>query len=210
MTLEISADSASKVATARMPVGRFLLTSAFGEARNGMIVTQVQKCADEPPTVTVSVRKGHALSPLIRDSGTFALCEIADADLMLSKLFQRPSDLLGDDPFLGHCLVPETQSVPVPTGAASWVVCELIRHLDIEADHEIYIGRVTQAGVHDLTDAAPKKSKRRIPAGRSTDAAPQALNGNGSRPARQGTDDRAEHGAEAELREEPKKTGSTN
>ena len=154
MTLEIRADSASKVATARMPAGRFLLTSAFGEARNGMIVTQVQKCADEPPTVTVAVRKGHALSPLIRDSGTFALCEIADADLLLSRLFQRPSDLQGDDPFLGHCLVPETQSVPVPTAAASWVVCELIRHLDIEADHEIYIGRVTAGGVIETPDEA--------------------------------------------------------
>ena len=206
MTLEIRADSASKVATARMPAGRFLLTSAFGEARNGMIVTQVQKCADEPPTVTVAVRKGHALSPLIRDSGTFALCEIADADLLLSRLFQRPSDLQGDDPFLGHCLVPETQSVPVPTAAASWVVCELIRHLDIEADHEIYIGRVTQAGVHDLTEETPKKSKRRI----SADATPQALNGEGSRRERRGTDGRAEPGTKAELQEEPTKTGSTN
>jgi flavin reductase (DIM6/NTAB) family NADH-FMN oxidoreductase RutF len=147
MAIEPNGRTELTQATDRMPVGRFLMTAAHGDQRNGMLVTRVQKCADEPITVTVAVQKGHALSPLIRDSAVFGLCELRGRDLILSRLFNRPGDLHGEDPFLGHSLVPDTAGIPIPTASASWVRCELIRHLDIEADHEIYIGRVIAGGV---------------------------------------------------------------
>ena len=40
---------------------------------------------------------------------------------------------------------------PVPACGASWMGCELLRHLDIEADCEIYIGRVIESGVASST-----------------------------------------------------------
>ncbi len=167
MTFEPTGMTELMSATDRMPIGRFLLTAAHGDQRNGMLVTRVQKCADEPITVTVAVQKGHALSPLIRDSAVFGLCELRGRDLLLSRLFNRPGELHGEDPFLGHDLVPNTGRVPIPTASASWVHCELIRHLDIEADHEIYIGRVTAGGVIETpaeacaADPIPATRKRR-------------------------------------------------
>ena len=132
----------------RMPVGRYLLTAAHGGARRGLLVDRVQHCADEPPTILVSVRKGHALSPLIRDAATFGLCELAPADRILSRLFSRPTDLHDEDPFLGHQLVETTTgNSPIPACSASWMMCELLRHLDIEADFEIYIGRILESGL---------------------------------------------------------------
>ena len=171
MTLEVPGSTELTTATDRMPVGRFLLTAAHGDQRNGMLITRAQKCADEPVTVTVAVRKGHALSPLIRDSAVFGLCELRGSDLMLSRLFNRPGELRGEDPFLGHDLVAGTGRIPIPTASASWVCCELIRHLDIEADHEIYIGRVTAGGIIESpvetgdNEKIPVKRKRRNPAG---------------------------------------------
>jgi flavin reductase (DIM6/NTAB) family NADH-FMN oxidoreductase RutF len=194
MPQETKPKSACKDAMARLPSGRFLMTAAFGEARNGMIVTQVLKCADEPPTITVSVRKGHALSPLIRDSGCFALCEIAETDLMLPRLFQRPSDLQGEDPFLGHCLVPNTRELPVPKSAASWVVCDLLRHLDIEADHEIYIGRVILGEVLKVVDP------------RSKNGTPQAIKKTIASRRRLGTDGRLSPGIKADVPADQKKS----
>jgi flavin reductase (DIM6/NTAB) family NADH-FMN oxidoreductase RutF len=167
MTPEPSGKTDLMMATERMPTGRFLMTAAHGDQRNGMLVTRVQKCADEPITITVAVRKGHALSPLIRDSAVFGLCELRGRDLMLSRLFNRPGDLRGEDPFLGHGLVPDTGRIPIPTASASWVRCDLIRHLDIEADHEIYIGRVMAGGVIETAaeacdaDSIPAARKRR-------------------------------------------------
>ena len=132
----------------RMPVGRYLLTAAHGGARRGLLVDRVQHCADEPPTILVSVRKGHALSPLIRDAATFGLCEVAQNDRILNRLFNRPTDLQDEDPFLGHKLV-ETNggNSPIPACSASWMMCELLRHLDIEADFEVYIGRIIESGL---------------------------------------------------------------
>jgi flavin reductase (DIM6/NTAB) family NADH-FMN oxidoreductase RutF len=194
MPLETEAKSVCKNAMARMPSGRFLMTAAFGEARNGMIVTQVLKCADVPPTITVSVRKGHALSPLIRDSGCFALCEIAETDLMLPRLFQRPSALQGEDPFLGHCLVPHTRNIPVPKSAASWVVCDLLRHLDIEADHEIYIGRVVLGGVLEVVVQTSKNGT------------PKAIKNTKASRRRPGTDGRANPKIEVDAPADQKKS----
>jgi flavin reductase (DIM6/NTAB) family NADH-FMN oxidoreductase RutF len=209
MPRETTSDSVCRDAIARMPVGRFLMTAAFGDTRSGMIVTQVQKCANEPPTITVSVRKGNALSPLIRDSGTFALCEIAETDLVLSRLFRQPSDLQGEDPFLGHPLLKDTQNVPVPIAAASWVRCELLRHLDIEADHEIYIGRVIQGGILDVVNASSKNGTRRVTA-RSTGKAVLAINGAALERHRPGIDEKTKTEIEVVVQEDPEKTRSAN
>ena len=137
----------------RLPGGRFLLTAAHGSARRGLLVERVQQCADEPPTILVSVQKGHTLSPLIRDAGTFGIIELGSSDRILSRLFSRPTALLDEDPFLGHQMIDSgmLNGPPVPACGASWMGCELLRHLDIEADCEIYIGRVIESGVASST-----------------------------------------------------------
>ena len=140
----------------RMPTGRYLLTAAHGGARRGLLVDRIQHCADEPPTILVSVRKGHALSPLIRDAASFGLCELASTDRILSRLFSKPTELQDDDPFLGHQLIAHSAgNAPIPACSASWMSCELLRHLDIEADFEIYIGRILASGVLSTGERTP-------------------------------------------------------
>ncbi|MCP4836632.1 MAG: flavin reductase [Phycisphaera sp.] len=165
----------------RMPTGRYLLTAAHGGARRGLLVSRIQHCADEPPTVLVSVRKGHALSPLIRDAACFGLCELSVGDRILSRLFSKPTELQDDDPFLGHQLIAHsTGNAPIPACSASWMSCELLRHLDIEADFEIYIGRILASGVLSGGERTPDLPEKSIgPGGRpGIDNAPRP-NGNG-------------------------------
>ncbi len=133
----------------RVPSARYLLSAAHGASRNGMVVSRIQHCADEPPIVAISVRKGHQLSPLIRDSALFGLAELRATDRLLTRKFESPVELHGEDPFLGHRLLPEslTRGLPIPAGVAAWISCELVRHLDIEADHELYVGRVVAGAV---------------------------------------------------------------
>jgi len=149
-------------ALSRLPRGRYLLTAGYGHNRNGMIVERVSLGADDPPTVIISVKKGHSLSPLIRDSARFGIAEIGTTDEMLSRIFRQGTGLQDDDPFLGHALVegPLKIDIPIPERAVSWLACELLRHLDIEADHEVYIGRVISHGINrqmletEIADAA--------------------------------------------------------
>ena len=167
----------------RMPVGRYLLTAAHGGARRGLLVERVQHCADEPPTILVSVRKGHALSPLIRDAATFGLCEVATNDRILTRLFNRPTDLQDEDPFLGHQLVTTTSgNAPIPACSASWMMCELLRHLDIEADFEIYIGRILESGILPAGMEQEAASKRSAKSDRpGTDNVPSDAGGKDTR-----------------------------
>ena len=157
----------------RMPRGRYLLTASHGGTRHGLLVDRVQHCADDPPTISISVRKGHVLSPLIRDAARFGLSELAPQDRILTRLFGRPAELIDDDPFLGHDLVSleESHEVPIPRCAASWVSCELLRHLDIESDHELYIGRVVAAGMLPAAFTGNGKVREAIP-GRHEQAPP--------------------------------------
>ena len=158
-------------ALSRLPRGQYLLTAGYGHCRNGLIIERVSLGADDPPTVILSVRKGHALSPLIRDSGRFGIAEIGHTDEMLSRLFRDPTTLQDDDPFLGHALIddPLKLEIPIPVRAVTWLTCELLRHLDIEADHEVYIGRVTSQGVNqemleaEVADAVINKTIDRSP-----------------------------------------------
>ena len=147
MAADNESDSAVIQALGRFPTAPFLLTASHGISRNGMLVSRVQQSSNTPPCVIVSVPKGQPLSPLIRDSRAFALCELAEGDLLLNRLFANPRELHGDDPFLGLALVETPLGLPVPRAIASWVECELIRHMDIESDYEVYVGRAVGGGV---------------------------------------------------------------
>jgi flavin reductase (DIM6/NTAB) family NADH-FMN oxidoreductase RutF len=157
MPTDEQSDLAMLEALGRLPVSRFLLTASHGMSRNGMIISRVHQTADTPPTVILSVPKGQPLSPLIRDSRSFALCELAEGDLLLSRLFNAPRELHGEDPFLGLLLVKNASGLPVPRSVASWIECELIRHLDIEADYEVYVGRAITGGVLEQGRAPTRK-----------------------------------------------------
>lgn len=159
-------DSAVMDALGRLPAAPFLLTASHGISRNGMLVTRVQQSSNTPPCVIVSVPKGQPLSPLIRDRRAFAICELAEGDLLLNRLFAQPRELHGDDPFLGLALLDTPLGLPVPRSIASWVECELIRHMDIESDFEVYVGRAVGGGILEpvrtkLTNGRHKGSRRK-------------------------------------------------
>jgi flavin reductase (DIM6/NTAB) family NADH-FMN oxidoreductase RutF len=132
-----------------VPSATFVLTSSYEDTRNGVLVPWVQRCAEEPPLISVSAKKGHALEPLIRDSHAFAVCQIDPGDKLLSHKFSliRPPDEAGD-PF--DSLGVETLATGAPVLRRSIVAldCEVIRHYDIEADCELYIGRVVAARIN--------------------------------------------------------------
>ncbi len=126
-----------------LPSGWFVLTAAFEAKRSGMIVRWVQPCAEEPLLVAVAARRGHSIEPLIRDSHSFAICRIDPEDKLLTRKFavHRPPDDTGD-PFDAVPVETLVTGSPIIRRSPLVLDCEVVRHFDLEADHELFVGLV--------------------------------------------------------------------
>lgn len=128
-----------------IPSGRFVLTAEHEDRRAGMLVHWVQQVCIEPSMVSVAVAKGKPIMPLISESRKFALCQIGEDDKRMQRKFAQDSEP-GDDPFLGFELRPsKLGSVPIMSGALAYFECELSCHMDVEGDHDLFVGRVHAA-----------------------------------------------------------------
>ena len=144
--MDDSQRSAAGAALGAIPSGQFILTSAFEDRRLGVLVGWVQQVCYEPPMVSISIRKGTPIMPLISESRRFALCQIGVDDRMLIRKFAAQTDL-GDDPFLGQQLIkPMMPKLPILGSCKSYLECELVCHMDVEGDHDIFVGTVHNAG----------------------------------------------------------------
>lgn len=115
-----------------------VLTAAYEQKRSGILVKRVMQCADEPPCILVAVRSGHRLATLIRDSHGFALSALDPTQRLIMKRFQDEEA----DPFD----MTETRTLatraPVLVRCVAAIDCEVVRHFDLDADHEVYVGLV--------------------------------------------------------------------
>lgn len=143
----------------QIPSGVFLLTGAFGEMRGASLVRWVQQVASQPPMLVIAIEKGQPLSPIIRDSRGFALCLIGAKDPVCTRLFRQLPEHT-QDPMISIPCMKTPSGAPVPLRATAWFDCEIIRHFDIEADHEVYIGCIHHAGRND--EATSGTTKKRL------------------------------------------------
>ena len=143
----------------RIPCSDFLLTAGLGDFRGGILARWIQQVSAAPPMVLVAIEKGQPLSPIIRDARFFGLCEPRQDDRLLRKNFGENDDepRPEGDPFIGMPLHITGHGVPIPRRVASWLECELVRHLDVEGSCELYVGLVHSAGVHE--DPTPPVAK---------------------------------------------------
>ncbi len=134
-------------AFAKIPGGTFVMTSAFENKRTGVIAKSVQNCADEPALLCIAIRKGHWIEPIIRDSHFFGLCAVQRGDRLLQRRFSSPAFSREYDPFDGLPISRMISGAPILDRCAVAFDCEVVRHFDLEADHELYIGHVLAARV---------------------------------------------------------------
>lgn len=128
-----------------IPSGKFVLTSQHEDRRAGILVHWVQRVCVEPPMLSVAVAKGKAIMPLISESRKFALCQIGEGERLMQRKFSGESDL-SDDPFLGQDLLPsKLGGVPILSGSLAYFECELTCHMDVEGDHDLFVGQVHAA-----------------------------------------------------------------
>jgi len=133
-------------AIGQIPSGLFILTAAYNGSRSGVLVEWVQQCATEPPLVMAAVSTEMPVVPLIRDSRSFALCQVSAEDRLLARLFDH-TIVDREDPFLSLPVTVSPNGAPILQHALSWLDCEVIRHMDLESDYGLYVGRVHNGGM---------------------------------------------------------------
>lgn len=129
---------------AQIPTGLFVMTAAHDGIRCGILTRWVQPCSNKPPLVMVSISTGLPIEPIIRDARTFALCQLPANERMLRRRFAEPPDRT-DDPFITIPHFDTASGAPVPKRSLLYYDCQLVRHVDLEADHRLYVGKVTAA-----------------------------------------------------------------
>lgn len=150
-------DAKIRAALGMLPEAQFVMTSSYEDKRAGVRLRSVQRCADEPVLLAVASRKGHAIDPLIRDSRAFAICLIDPADRLLARAFppaqQDPEpDEDEHDPFDAIQTEELATGSPLITRAVAAFDCEVVRHFDLEADHELFVGQVMAVKLYRSAD----------------------------------------------------------
>jgi flavin reductase (DIM6/NTAB) family NADH-FMN oxidoreductase RutF len=132
-------------ALALLPTVRIIMTSAFEQGRAGVLVHWAMQCAASPLFICVAVLKGNRISPIIRDSRCFALCLVDGKSKLLLRKFDDDSP--EGDQFDSFGLKGLKTGSPILACSIAAIDCEVVRHFDLEADHELYIGQVMDARV---------------------------------------------------------------
>ena len=129
-----------------IPSGLFILTAAHEDRRMGRLVGWVQQACFEPPMISIALCKGTPIMPLISESRQFGLCQIAEDDRTMLRKFSSQVDP-ADDPFLGVSLAkPVLSRLPILASSQVYFECELTCHIDVEGDHDLFVGTVVNAG----------------------------------------------------------------
>lgn len=135
------------LALAQIPSSLYVMTASRGRASGAILASWVQQVSYEPPLISVAIPRGRGIAPLIRDSRSFALCKIHPDDKMLPRRLRMTDDR---DWTALETIPYETLTTGSPCIKAAMAVldCRVLRHLDVEADHELYIGQVVAGRVY--------------------------------------------------------------
>ncbi len=151
--MNVKATDLNQVVAGAIPTGTFLVTSAYDGKRAGVLARSVAPCAAEPLLIMLSLRKGHSIAPLIRDSRHMGVCRIDPGDRLLMRKFSDTdsgpdlADENAGDPFDSVPVEALHSGSPLLRRAMLAMDCEVVRHFDLEADHEIYVVQILAAKV---------------------------------------------------------------
>lgn len=121
-----------------------VMTAAFEHKRGGLLVDRLMACSNEPPSIAIAIHKGHRLATLIRDSHSFAINLIEPKDRLIVKKFDAAADADAFELMEHRGIVT---GAPCLSRSVACLDCDVMRHFDLEADHEMYIGLIVGAWI---------------------------------------------------------------
>ncbi|MBA2282659.1 MAG: flavin reductase [Acidimicrobiia bacterium] len=98
----------------------------------------------EEPVLLASVSPKHDTHPLIVASGRFSVSILAGDQVAEGQYFSYPGRRFRY--FADEYVEVLDDGLPVVPGCVAWLRCEVIKQLDVDLDHDLFIARVTTVG----------------------------------------------------------------
>lgn len=130
-----------------IPQGLYIMSAAHEMRCRAVLVSFVQQAGFDPPTVVVALNKGRDIVPIIHDSHAFALSQIAEDDRLVIKKFAEKRGRTDDDPLAGLEIIKKVTGSPILCRAVGYLDCRLVRHIDVDSDHDLYVGQILCGGL---------------------------------------------------------------
>ena len=130
------------------------ICTAHGGRRFATFVLSLQPASNAPPMVCVATQCGQVIDPVLRDSHVFSVFVLRAGERVLTKRLHEGGTLRGMDIFDGIAVERLQGGLPALASSPVAMECEIVRHIDLEADHQLYVGRITSCRVRAVMQAA--------------------------------------------------------
>jgi len=107
----------------------------------GITVNALSSVSLEPPLVVVALDRRRFITPIIHESGRFAVNILGEQQQALSDCFAGAPVLPGREDFCGAAWAPGTTGLPVLDGAIASLECSVTGTYPV-GDHDLFVARV--------------------------------------------------------------------
>lgn len=127
-------------ALGRVASGLYIMTAHFDDRDDAVLVSWVNQCSFEPPTVSVALSISRPARLLVEASGAFVLNVLGKEGNGLLKRFSKAPDP-GAPLFEGMDTRQGLRGITILNEAVSYLECEVIQQLPV-GDHVVYVGKI--------------------------------------------------------------------
>lgn len=140
-------EQAKKTVLRHLTYGLYAITAAHQGQRGVFTANWLSQVSFDPPLIVLSVERDSSTLPLIRGSGTFAVCPFSDDQRELAGALGRPRARAGDKiATLGLEVVGTGDGPPVLADTLGYLVCRVVEEVSA-GDSVVLLAAVTEAGV---------------------------------------------------------------
>ncbi|MBI2777342.1 MAG: flavin reductase [Chloroflexi bacterium] len=140
----------------RQVMGRFatgvtVVTTFEGDRPAGITVNALSSVSLTPPLIMVALDRARFITPIVRESGRYAVNVLGEGQQALSDCFAHAKVKPGREDFCGAAWHPGPKGLPLLDGAIATLECTVVETFSA-GDHDLFIGRVDS--LDDAGDAA--------------------------------------------------------
>ncbi len=134
-------------ALGKVPSGLAIATSAHNHRRTAFLASWYQQISFNPPLVTLSIKPGRPIEPLIEESGLIGLNLLREGDFASLKKYGRGFDPDIDPWAEDPSILLNTHSTPLFADGFAWLLLKYIKKMDTGGDHQLFIGEVIEGRI---------------------------------------------------------------
>ena len=126
-------------ALGRVPSGLFILTAHHEGRDEAVLVSWVNQCSFEPPTISVVLQQDRPARQVVESSKAFTLNVLGKEDFDLLKRFSKAPET--DSVFEGLEIRRGHGNAAILIDTVSYMECEFLQSVPVE-DHFFYVGKI--------------------------------------------------------------------